>query len=343
MHKSFATTLFCILIAFLTLTARAELPQLRGVNLAGAEFNHQSFWPTSQEIDYFQSKGMNVFRVPFLWERLQPTLNDNFNTDQQRNIDRLVTEVTGKGIRVILDPHNYARYNGKLIGSTEVPNSAFADFWSRLANRYKNNSLVIFGLMNEPHSMRTEQWRASANIAIQAIRDTGAKNLILVPGNAWTGAHSWAQDWYGTPNAEEMLKISDPKSNFAFEFHQYFDQDFSGTSPNCRSDAGAKQLISATNWLRQNGFSGILGEFAGANNPNCQKAVISALEHLQSNADVWLGWTWWAAGPAWSDYMFSLEPTNNFTTDSPQMAWLMPFLNSINFSDGFEANTAVRN
>jgi endoglucanase len=25
---------------------------------------------------------------------------------------------------------------------------------------------------------------------------------------------------------------------------------------------------------------------------------------------VWMGWAWWAAGPWWGEYMFSLEPTN---------------------------------
>lgn len=35
--------------------------------------------------------------------------------------------------------------------------------------------------------MPTELWFASVNPTIAAIRATGATNLILVPGNAWTG------------------------------------------------------------------------------------------------------------------------------------------------------------
>ena len=71
-------------------------------------------------------------------------------------------------------------------------------------------------------------------IAIAAIRKTGATNLILVPGNAWSGAHSWLQNWYGTPNATEMIKIEDPINNFSYELHQYYDSDFSGTKPECK-------------------------------------------------------------------------------------------------------------
>ena len=34
------------------------------------------------------------------------------------------------------------------------------------------------------------------------------------------------------------------------------------------------------------------------------------LNYVEANSDVWLGWTWWAAGPWWGNYMFTLEPTN---------------------------------
>ncbi len=49
------------------------------------------------------------------------------------------------------------------------------------------NPKVIFGLMNEPHDLPTENWLTAANVAIAAIRATGATNLITVPGNAFTG------------------------------------------------------------------------------------------------------------------------------------------------------------
>src|SRR4051794_41113769 len=58
------------------------------------------------------------------------------------------------------------------------------------------------------------------------------------------------------------------------------------------------------------GYQGFLGEFAGANNPTCNAAVTDTLTFIQNNADVWLGWSWWAAGPWWGNYMFTLEPTN---------------------------------
>ncbi len=41
----------------------------------------------------------------------------------------------------------------RLIGSDNVPISAFADLWKRLSLQFANDKAVIFGLMNEPHEI----------------------------------------------------------------------------------------------------------------------------------------------------------------------------------------------
>lgn len=282
-------------------------------------------YPTQTEVDYFQGRRMNVLRLPFRWERLQRTLNAAFDATELSHLDGFVSGATAKGMYVVLDPHNYARYNGNLVGSGSLPNSAFADFWSRLATLYKSNPHVIFALMNEPNTMATEQWVSAANAAIAAIRSTGASNLILVPGNAWTGAHSWYETWYGTANATAMLNITDAGNNYAFEVHQYLDSDSSGTSATCVSaSVGVDRLTAFTGWLRSNGKKGFLGEFAGGDNSTCNQAVASLLTYLAANSDVWIGWTWWAAGPWWGSYMYSIEPSG--TSDAPQMSVLLNYL-----------------
>ena len=307
-----------------------------GVTLAGAEFGENNLpgiynthytYPTHGEIDYFTGKGMNTFRIAFRWERIQQAQFAAFDATEAARLDDVVNYATGRGAYILLDPHNYARYFGTIIGQTGVPSSAFADFWTKLANRYKTNPKVIFGLMNEPNTMPTETWRDDANAAIAAIRAAGATNLILVPGNAWTGAHSWLQNWYGTPNGTVMLTISDPLNNYAFEAHQYLDGDSSGTSENCMSATiGAERLTAFTNWLRQNNRRGFLGEFAGGRNSLCYTALDNMLNYVEANNDVWIGWTYWAAGPWWGEYILTLEPTNCplNCTDRPQMAVLIP-------------------
>ncbi|GLU31924.1 glycoside hydrolase family 5 protein [Trinickia caryophylli] len=309
-------------------------PLWRGVSLAGAEFapgslpgNYGSnyMYPTTESVTYYKSKGMNIVRLPFLWERLQPTLNEPFDTVELSRLEGFVKTVTLSGETVLLDPHNYARYRGNVIGSSAVPESAYADLWRRLASKFKGNARVIFGLMNEPNSMPTEQWLSAANAALAAIRAAQASNVVFVPGNAWTGTHSWSESWYGTPNSVAMKGIVDPGHNFVFEVHEYLDGDASGRSADCTSATiGVERLQDFTNWLRTNGYRGFLGEIGAGANDTCDQAVGNTLAFMRNNADVWTGWTWWAGGPLWGNYMYSIEPANG--ADKPQMSVLTQYL-----------------
>ncbi len=291
-----------------------------GVNLSGAEYGAPQYgadglpgtyngnytYPNHTQIDYFLGKGMTLFRVPFRWERLQKQQFGDFDADEVAHLSDVVNYATSNGATVWLDVHNYARYYGGVIGQ-DVPVSAFADFWSKLASLYQDNSQVIFGLMNEPNSMSSEVWLDDANAAIQAIRDTGASNLIVVSGNAWSGGYSWNLSWYGTSNATAMLGITDPGNNYAFDIHQYLDSDNSGTSDQCVSlTIGSDSLAGVTAWLRKNGKRAFLGEFNVPNNDFCIDAGDNMLSYLDSNADVWSGWAYWTADP-YKDYTSTLQ------------------------------------
>ena len=92
-----------------------------GVNLAGADFgegnlpgiyNTHYTYPTAAEVDYYVGKGMNTFRLPFRWERLQQSQNAAFNAAELDRMDTFVNYATSQGAHVVLDPHNYARYFG---------------------------------------------------------------------------------------------------------------------------------------------------------------------------------------------------------------------------------------
>ncbi|TAA43579.1 glycoside hydrolase family 5 protein [Pseudoxanthomonas winnipegensis] len=304
-----------------------------GVNLAGAEFASDKkpgvlfqdyTYPSDGDFRYFADRGMNVIRLPFLWERLQPALGGALDGAQLAQLRTAVTRARDHGQVLILDPHNYAAFNDQTIGSQAVPDSAFADLWRQLALAFGNDEKVIFGLMNEPVGLEATRWARTAQTAIDAIRATGANNLILVPGVAWTGAHSWtsAEAGGGVSNADALVGLRDPANNLAYEVHQYLDSDSSGTSPTCVSPTiGAEKLEAFTDWLRANGKRGFLGEFGAAANATCLAALDGMLGYIQDNAEVWLGWTYWAGGAWWGDYMFSVQP-NDDGSAKPQMAIL---------------------
>ena len=164
-------------------------PFLLGVNLAGAEFGNGDAqnghedpktvpgvfgkdytYPTHEEIDYYASKGLDVIRLPFLWERLQQTKLGPLDPAELGRLDDIVNYATSKGLKIEIEPHNYGYGFNALVGSPDTPNSDFADLWSKLATHYKSNDKVIFGLMNEPHVQSASEWLLSVNEAIKAIR-----------------------------------------------------------------------------------------------------------------------------------------------------------------------------
>ncbi len=310
--------------------------QLYGVNLAGLGFGDNAFpgkrfvnyvVPSAEDVAYFADKGATVIRLDFRWERLQHALRGPLDAEYLGDIRGLVDEITGRGLVAILDLHNYARRKTvtkdkvvvDLLGTPSLPDDAFADVWRRLANEFKGNPLVWFGLMNEPHEMPTRQWLRSANVAAKAIRDTGATNKILVMGNHWGGA----KDFVSTDNAAVMAGFHDPGNNFAFEVHQYLDAPPTSFGGPAVPGSGATVLSQVTRWARSKGFKLFLGEFAFLGTPHDMTEGKTMLEFIENNSDVWLGWTWWAAGPWWGDYYYSLQPVNG--QDRPQMEVLLPY------------------
>jgi endoglucanase len=302
---------------------------LLGVNLAGAdfaadklpgEFGRDYTYPTHEEIDHYAAKGLDVVRVPFIWERLQPTQNGPLDRNELARMDDVVGYATAHGLKVVLDVHNFGTGYGHVIGSTDTPNSAFADFWGKVAGHFAGNADVIFGLMNEPAHQDATRWLASANAAITAIRGSGATaQEILVSGAYWDGAHSWVS----SDNATVLGQgVQDPNHNFAFEVHQYLDSDSSGTHQNVVSPTvGVDRLKEVTQWAESTGNRLFLGEFGVSQDATSLAALDGMLAYMDQHA-VWQGATYWAAGPWWGDYMFSIEPTglgSGSVTDKPQM------------------------
>ena len=308
---------------------------LLGVNLAGAEFAPQKdpgtygvdyTYPTHSEIDYYATAGMSVIRLPFLWERLQTSAFAPLDANQLAHIDDVVNYATSKGIKVILDAHDYGSYQGSLVGSDAVPDSAFADLWGKLGGHFAGNANVMFDLMNEPHAQTAAQWLDSTNAAIAEIRDAGATSQeILVSGTYSDGAWRWVK----TDNAAVIgTGVQDPSHNFAFDVHQYLDSNGSGTHPDVVSTSvGVDRLTAITNWAEATGNHLFLGEFGVGTDQTSIAALDNMLSYMQTHNDAWQGGTYWAGGPWWGNYMYSIEPVHG--TDKPQMDVLQNHLSPL--------------
>ncbi|KAK2602924.1 hypothetical protein N8I77_009421 [Diaporthe amygdali] len=286
-----------------------------GTSESGAEFGEANYpgtygkdyiFPDTSAIQTLIDMGMNMFRIPFLAERMaQSSLSADLDADYLKNLTTVVNYITEAGKYAVIEPHNYARYKGNIISST----ADFETFWTNLATSFKTNDKVVFDCINEPHDMTTDTQTAELNQAcVDGVRGAGATSqYIFVEGTSYTGAWTWTT----SGNSEHMGNITDSVDNLlVYEMHQYLDSDGSGTSTECVSSTiGEERITAATTWLRENNKIGIIGEFAGGDNTQCKTAVTGMLDYMTENSDVWIGAMWWAAGPWWADYMYSMEPS----------------------------------
>jgi endoglucanase len=307
---------------------KAARPRMRGVNLSGLELNPERLpgkadtdfvAPGLDSVAYYADRGASLVRLPFLWERAEPMLGGAFAADYIAVIDKFVDYCATRGMRIILCPHQFGRRRAgadiAIIGEgSAVSAGAFASFWGRFAARYRNRDHVVFGLQNEPHDQKMDILVTALNGAIKSIRTAGAKQLVLAPGNSWTGAHSWVS----SGNAAAMTQIRDPAANMAYDLHQYLDGDSSGTHNTCTSGAGDARLRAFTAWARSHGAKAVLGEFGSARDETCLRELDNLLTFMDANRDVWIGWAYWAGGPWWGDdYPMTIEPRAG--VDRPQM------------------------
>ncbi|KAM0144694.1 hypothetical protein ACHAP3_000726 [Botrytis cinerea] len=284
-----------------------------GASESGAEFGEGNLpgvvgtdytFPNTTAIQTLIDGGMNIFRVPFLFERMaQSSITASLDATYLASYKEVIDYITAAGATAVMEAHNYGRYDNNIITST----SDFGTFWGNFATEFKDNSNVIFDCNNEFHDEPTATIYAELNQAcVTAIRGVGATSqYIFVEGTSYTGAWTWVS----SGNSVSMLNITDPEDKLVYEFHQYLDSDGSGTSTTCVSSTiGAERIADATAWLKANNLKGVIGEFAGGVNADCESAISGMLDALAAGNEYWLGALWWGAGPWWGDYIYAFEP-----------------------------------
>jgi endoglucanase len=303
----------------------------RGMSLAGAEFNPERnpatygtdyIYPPLRDLDYFAGKGFAVVRLPYRWERLQPSLFQKLDEAELGRIKKFVAAAHDRKMRVILSPHNFGRYlidgEDKLIGSASVPIEAFADFSYKVAAAFRADpGIYALSLMNEPHDSEG-LWKLAAQTGLDAIRVADRERLVLAPGDQWSGAWSWRR-------YNEDFVLNDSTGRLMYEAHQYFDLDHSGnyklsyTAEGASPERAVEWVRPFAEWLKLRRAKGILTEFGVPDDDPRWLALAGRL--LAYLAKQGIPWTYWAAGPWWANYRLSAEPKNGI--DAPIMPVLV--------------------
>ncbi|KAI9730433.1 MAG: hypothetical protein M1834_005943 [Cirrosporium novae-zelandiae] len=313
----------------------ATAAQYVGSNIAGFEFcggdctqgyisASAAYPPLTQyngpdgagQISHFVADdNMNIFRLPVSWQYLANDIYGGLpDSTQLTKYNALVQACLATGATCLIDIHNYARWNGGIIGQSGGPTSAqFAAFWGALAAKYNNTANVAFGIMNEPHDLTLSTWASTVQAAVTAIRQAGATTqIITLPGTDYQSAGSFVSD--GSLDALKTISNLDgTTTNLVFDLHKYLDSDGSGTSSTCTTNNAAIFSGLAT-MLRNIRRQAIVSETGAGNNANCVTLFNQELAVLNQNPDVYLGYIGWAAGSFDSNYTLSETPTHSGNT-----------------------------
>lgn len=220
-----------------------------GINVAGMEFGTDGtgfnntnlgtagvdyFHEPDATFRYLADRGITTVRLPFRWERIQPTLGGELSPKEVAQTRRILDAAHKNGQRVILDLHNYGRYElpGKTlkVGDGDLTEAQLADVWLKLGKTFGDHPGVLgYGIMNEPYDLpggsreaQAQAWERVTQSVLMSIRTSGDKNLIIIPGYDWSSLARWQR-------THPKGWISDPADNFRYEAHHYWDEDGRGT------------------------------------------------------------------------------------------------------------------
>jgi hypothetical protein len=147
-------------------------------------------YPDRADFAYLRSRGLNLTRIPFRWERVQPNTNKPLYSVELERLRRCFDGAAAVGMRVIPSLQNYGAYffgeqDYKDIGSSELPISAYKDVWSRLAGTWKDHPAVVgYDIMNEPYDLPggVPTWEKASQAAVNGIRNRDTNTRIWVSG-----------------------------------------------------------------------------------------------------------------------------------------------------------------
>jgi len=257
---------------------------LRGVNRPSLEWRTDGAKWVESTWDTMASWGCNAVRVSFTkswWDNNEPTIDGML---YRQKIDQAITWGQKRGIYTIVDMHWWTRTQKMTPMPPNVPD--WINTWKEIANIYKNNPYVLFDLWNEPYNVPESRWWNAAQQCVNAIRSTGAQNLILV------SVLNWSHD------ANVVQKLGPIiGENIVYSVHLY-PHEFDGSN----TVAGIKREITRIGWkyiLDNNIAPVIIGEFGAYPDDLNEVAFIEAICRIangQENSD---GTDWRMGYLAW--------------------------------------------
>lgn len=187
--------------------------RLTGVNVPSLEWSNEGEHILQSVREATARWGANVLRFPLSqdrWFGKAPGQSDGGKA-YRKTVDEAVHLAEMAGAYTILDLHwSNAGVWGESIAQHRMPDADSLVFWTAVSGTYKNRSAILFDLYNEPHDVDWKTWRDGGIVTedgktyespgmqalVDAVRATGAKNVLLVGGLDWAYDLSGVLDGY---------------------------------------------------------------------------------------------------------------------------------------------------
>jgi len=152
---------------------KGETVVLRGVNIASINWGFEKWNPKA--VNYAVKEwNSNVIRT-----RIYP---DDFVKDKTEFFNQLEKQIVDparrNGVYVVL--HSFMSNS-----PDDLPEQKTIEMWQAVADFYKNDSLILYDLIPEPHNTTKEKLRQAYLNLIPKVRLKNPKSLIFVTGLGW--------------------------------------------------------------------------------------------------------------------------------------------------------------
>lgn len=176
---------------------------LQGVNVVSLEWSARGEQVAKAAEVALDEWKANIIRLPVTEDFWNGKGAKDGGAGYRRTVDNMVTLTANRGAYLLLDLHRF-----------RAPRAEHMAFWKDAAARYKDHPAVIFDLFNEPHGTSWEVWRDGGFVEekkkagdednflsaeekaksatgfqavgmqalLDAVRSTGARNVVLVGG-----------------------------------------------------------------------------------------------------------------------------------------------------------------
>src|SRR5579859_7278674 len=281
---------------------------LHGVDRSGGEFacvQGSGMWngPMDQaSISAMLTWKINAVRVPLnedCWLGINGVGTGNYpdtGVSYQQGITNYVNMAIQNGLYVILDLHWTNAGTTLATNQQPMPDADHSPtFWTGVATTFKNNGNVIFDLFNEPFpgggGPGSADWTCWLNggtcngmsypavgmqSLVNTVRATGANNLLMLGGLAWSNDLS---QWLSH-------KPTDPANNLAASWHSY--------NFNSCNNQGCWDANIAPVGAQVPVIAGEIGE------NDCAHSYIDPLmAWMDSHSMSYIGWTWNSTNSGW--------------------------------------------